>query len=183
MGLTEKKFKELVEIAASDIDALTHKELAQLRRSVRGGSGLTAAVVAEQKKRGLLVENWKGHGWPPEKLKRIKDYDVYFQSPTGWNYRVIKDFVEIDGKREYFFNIYEVYYDKQVGCRGGRACTCPIKAITSEPVLLQGYSLEDLRAHYDLMERAFNKPVLDYRRVVELFDDETIKNLKDDSNQ
>jgi hypothetical protein len=101
------------------------------------------------------------------------------EAASGWNYRVIKDFVEFDGRKEEFFNIYEVYYTMQPTCPGGRECVCPIRAISSKPIVIQGESLDDLRSDYDLMEKAFEKPVLEYRKVTALFDDEVIDQLKD----
>ena len=71
--MTEKQFY----ILASKINnpnLFTDKQLAQLRRSSRTSANLLSKVVTEQQRRGLLKTNFKGARYPPEKLKRIKDY-------------------------------------------------------------------------------------------------------------
>ncbi len=72
--MTEKEFSEYKELCLKSPNQLTDRQLAQLRRSNRTGSTLLAFVVAEQKKRGLLKENYSGQGYPPEKIKNLYDY-------------------------------------------------------------------------------------------------------------
>ena len=68
--LTKEYWDELVRLP---IESLSDRELGQLRRSNRGGSGLAAAVVAEQGRRGLLLPRPSGGGWPKEQVSRLQD--------------------------------------------------------------------------------------------------------------
>ena len=61
-----------------------------------------------------------------------------------WNYRVVRD---TDGA----FSIREAYYDNE-----GR-----VEAITEEGIGPYGDTVEELRADYERMREAFEKPVLD----------------------
>ena len=64
--LTQEVWNELVD---KPIRALKDVELAQLRRSNRGGSALRSEVVAEQRRRGLLEA-----GTDKERIKNLRDY-------------------------------------------------------------------------------------------------------------
>lgn len=64
--LTREVFEELIE---KPVRSLKDVELAQLRRSNRGGSGLRSKVVAEQRRRGLLEA-----GTDKELVKNLRDY-------------------------------------------------------------------------------------------------------------
>lgn len=70
-----------------------------------------------------------------------------------WNLRVVRrKFGD-----EWVYAIHEVYYDKK-----GRA-----HSLTAAPSTVQGDSLEDLRAYYQMMAEAFAAPVADYDKIPE----------------
>lgn len=65
-----------------------------------------------------------------------------------WNYRIIKS---IDEDGEASFGIHEVYYDES---KNPHSCT-------AEPIVLAAESLDDLKKDLKLMQKAFEKPVLE----------------------
>ena len=67
---------------------------------------------------------------------------------TFWNYRAIK--------RKDELAIYEVYY------RSGK-----IEMISTDPIYPSGESLVELKEDILLMQKALNKPVLDYDQVTD----------------
>ena len=67
----------------------------------------------------------------------------------SWNYRVVKNTYEEGGE---YFAIHEVYYDGD-----GNPTSC-----TALPANFLGDDLDDLKAVLDMVQQAFDKPVLDY---------------------
>ena len=65
-----------------------------------------------------------------------------------WNYRIIKS---IDEDGEASFGIHEVYYDDS-----NKPHSC-----TTEPIVFAAESLDDLKKDLKLMQKAFEKPVLE----------------------
>ena len=70
---------------------------------------------------------------------------------SGWNFRVVRR--SRDGFEH--FAVHEVYYDH----RG-----LP-NAVTTDPVDVRGYSLDDAKGCYEMMAEAFEKPVLDFDKI------------------
>ena len=76
----------------------------------------------------------------------------------SWNYRIIKRYQDVrygQGKRDWFYGVYEVYYNKD-----GK-----ITAISEEPIAPVGNHFEELRGEVSKMMSAFGKPILDYDQI------------------
>ncbi len=71
----------------------------------------------------------------------------------SWNYRVMKEKSPIPGDDTEMFGVYEVFYDDAGKLNG----------YSTNPKHPYGESLEELKADYELMVEAFNKPVLEWK--------------------
>ena len=68
-----------------------------------------------------------------------------------WNYRVVRH-TDPSGREWYAF--HEVYY------RDGKIAT-----ITEEPICPSAETIEELKADFERMKEAFDKPVLDFNSL------------------
>lgn len=71
---------------------------------------------------------------------------------SHWNYRVLKQVYAGDQGNEEYFGIHEVYYDDN-----DKPHSCSTDAM--RPF---GETVEELQRDLELMQKAFEKPVLDY---------------------
>jgi|688.fasta_scaffold178623_2 hypothetical protein len=85
----------------------------------------------------------------------------------SWNHRVLaSEHKYVDGTTEMYFEVYEVYYDKDGKPDG----------YTANPITIGGDSLEGLRWTADRIKEALSKPILwegdrfpeEYTKVKEL---------------
>jgi hypothetical protein len=69
-----------------------------------------------------------------------------------WNYRVIvKDTIDLTGVIFKDFAIHEVYYEDDGS----------IKFITTDPITIDGESLEDLKESISMVQGALDKPIIE----------------------
>lgn len=81
---------------------MSDKELAQLRRSSRVSANELCLVVEEQKKRGLVKENFSGFGYAPEIVKNISDYieKLNVDEEMEWNIMSLDNGTMVDVPEE-----------------------------------------------------------------------------------
>lgn len=71
----------------------------------------------------------------------------------SWNYRIMKKTVTSPaGHTEDYYAIYEVHYNREGD----------VRSWSEESLSPHGISVKELRRDFELMNRAFNKAVLDY---------------------
>lgn len=76
----------------------------------------------------------------------------------SWNYRIVRRVHKIGDAEQIAYGIYEAYYN-QAGNPDG---------ITENPVDPYGEDLTELIGSFELMKKAFDKPVLDYYTLKEV---------------
>jgi len=74
----------------------------------------------------------------------------------SWNYRIVKR--KWDNK-EVQYSIHEIYYDKDDN----------IKMFSADPIFICGDSKKELKKDLELYKKAFEKPVLDYKKLCKRF--------------
>ncbi len=76
-----------------------------------------------------------------------------------WNYRVVRKYTPEPGNFEdYSYAIHEAHYKKNGS----------VEAVTENDIAACGESVEDVKWHLDMMQKALTKPVIDYDTLKEI---------------
>lgn len=70
----------------------------------------------------------------------------------SWNYRIVREDIMFKGKADSVFSIKEVYYDEEMNP----------DSYANKKVLIGCSSAEDLKLEFDLVAKAFEKPILEF---------------------